>query len=1596
MGFSKMTNLSYSWARSAAILMAVASVMLGSAQPAQAGSNASPPTVTVLGPTGSKVASSVTVQSVSDLYLAVQSAVDPNAAVQSASLTGGNLSSSQNLQINNIPMALGGAVQVSIGSGPFVLTSNKCTGQALGAPGSGLDSCQVAVQVNPTDNGPATGTLLVTSGTSTFTYPLSATVSGLSPASLTVSPDLACDASRQLAVSCGAFTVTNSGGFPATNLTLAVGGANQSNFTNSNTCVGTLAPSAACKITVTATGLNNNGTFSSTYTVAYGSTDAASAGKTFQAGPMNAVATESGWAAVLDVVAGKGSGMNVLGPGNPVYGAAVSFVVRNDGQIPSGPISTALTSSLNFQISSDSCNATTLAVGAECQISVQPFASQNGALASALQITQSGVTSTLSLGGTASHFTPATLVMALKSGTPNFMNVSGPGSPAMGTDVVYTVTNTGDYPSAALAFNLSNTTNFALDGNGTCVPGSTVLAANQSCTVSVKPQASTDGAFNGSLQIAVNNTPSVALAGTGSGFVPATLTLVASAGNPNSMNVVGPAQPSFGSDVTFTVTNTGDYASTAIAAVLGNTTNFALDTSFGAATCSSGQTILQPGASCTFAVKPTATQAGPFTGSFSIAANNNPSISMAGTASGFAANLAIAVTSGSASAMNVVGPGTPAFGADVTLTVTNNGGQVSQPLAFSLTNGTNFALDGGTCSNGSTTLAPASSCTILVKPAASADGSINGSLKVTANNNPSQSLSGAATLFNPANLSLVASTGSSTTMNVVGTSPAVATSGSDVTFTLTNTGEQPSSAIAFSLTNTTNFVLENTGSCANGSSVLAAGASCTILVKPTAIADGTINGSLKVAANNNPSINLSGTATMLAPAALAISTTPGAASSMNVTGPALPSYGANTTFTVTNNGDYPSAAIGATLSNTTNFQLNGGTCSLGSTILAAGQSCTVLVRPVATASGSLSGNLTINGNNSPAIALSGTASGFNPNLVLSVTTGSATAMNVVGPGSPASGTDIVVTITNNGGSTSAALALSLSNTSNFAFDTGGNCVSGSTTLAAGASCTVAIKPKATADGAFSGTLQVTANNNPSLALSGSGSMFNAATLTIAATSGSASAMNVVGTSPSVDTSGAATTFTITNTGDQTSGVISLAMASGTNFNIGGGSCQSGSTTLTGGGSCTVNVTPHASADGAIGDTLKVSANNNPSIAVSGSATMLNPANLSIAATNGNPLAMNVVGPGSPAYGSDVTFTVTNTGDYTSSAVGLSLSNSANFAFDSGGTCTSGSTTLTKAATCTTLVKPAAAAAGAIAGTLTATANNSAAISLAGNATGFCAGGTVLTFSYTGANQTFTLPAGCSSFSAQLWGAGGAGGLVTSSGYLAGGGGGGGGYTVATVSSGTGTNVFTVIVGAGGNVSASSNTTSFGGGGSGGVNSSPNVFFGGGGGGRSAIALAGNDVLTAGGGGGGGEGVGGGGGGGQTGQTGLGRNNETAGTGGSQTSGGACTDGGSPGTAYTGSSLSSFHGGGGGGGYFGGAGCSGGGGGGSGYIGGASGLTISAGSTSAGTTGSSTTAESAAPGGVPGNTTDPRYQSGIGIGGQGANGGNGLVIITING
>ncbi|MBX2975239.1 MAG: hypothetical protein KF721_03830, partial [Ignavibacteriaceae bacterium] len=260
------------------------------------------------------------------------------------------------------------------------------------------------------------------------------------------------------------------------------------------------------------------------------------------------------------------------------------------------------------------------------------------------------------------------------------------------------------------------------------------------------------------------------------------------------------------------------------------------------------------------------------------------------------------------------------------------------------------------------------------------------------------------------------------------------------------------------------------------------------------------------------------------------------------------------------------------------------------------------------------------------------------------------------------------------------------------------------------------------------------------------------------------------------------------------------------------------------------------------------------------------------------------------------------------------------------------------------------------------------------------------YTYTGGNQTLTIPTGINQITAKVWGAGGGGrdgNYSTNSG-------GSGGYAEAVLNVAPGTSLVVVVGGGGGYGTTNGGLGGWPGGGYGTMGDAS----GGGGGGVTGVFLNSyshaNSLIIAGSGGGGGYQPGGAGGG-LTGNTGGG----SGGNAGTQTAGGTGTAG-ADGSALQGGNGSSTgfrtsgssDGGGGGAGYYGGEGGfddARGGGGGSGYVNPSYRVSYTL---TTGTNGGSNVDVN------PPNTSDPNYITGVGVGKRLAfNGGNGLVVIT---
>ena len=861
--------------------------------------------------------------------------------------------------------------------------------------------------------------------------------------------------------------------------------------------------------------------------------------------------------------------------------------------------------------------------------------------------------------------------------------------------------NAGGRASGAVTAALTEGTAFFTIAADGCAAG---IAPGETCRIGVsRIAAGNDGPRQGTLEIGFADGASVTVpvAGAAAGFAPGL------AWQETAPATLAPALGASPAPCTaLTLRNAGTGASPPLTALTltGAQAGRFQACAIGPGPCTPGQP-LAAGMSCVYGARLTAA----FNGSHAATAMaNGLPLDVTASASGLAATgLTLAASSGNPAAMNVSAPGSPAYGASVTVTVTNAGAVPSQPIALSVGNAANFELTNDHCSG--VVLPAAGSCTLRIRPKAVANGALSGALSIQTDNAPSLALSGTASGFSAAALTL---TGANTGMNV--TAPGTPAYGSTVTFTVTNTGGLPSAPVALSLSSTAGFEFFS-DNC--DGVVLGGGDSCTLRVRPKASSNGTLAANLCVSTDNAPCLALSGTASGFSAVSLAIT---GANTNMNVSAPGTPAYGSNVTFTVTNNGGVPSAPVAVSLSSTAGFEFFSNNCD--GVVLGGGDSCTLRVRPKASTNGALAANLCVSTDNAPCIALSGTASGFST-ASLSIT-GSNTNMNVSAPGTPAYGSNVTFTVTNNGGLGSSAVNVTLSNTSQFEIYSNG--CAGTVLTGNGGSCTLRVRPKSSVNAALSANLCVSTDNAPCIALSGTASGFSTASLAI---TGGNTNMNV--SAPGTPAYGSNVTFTVTNNGGLGSSAVNVTLSNTSQFEIYSNGCAG--TVLTGnGGSCTLRVRPKSSVNAALSANLCVTTDNAPCIALSGTASGFSAASLSITGGNTN---MNVTAPGTPAYGSTVTFTVTNNGGLSSAPVAVSLGNTANFDITSNGC--AGAVLSGVGGSCTLRVRPKASVNGALSSTLCASNDNAPCIALSGTASGFSPANLTLTSSgaYTAMNVT---------------------------------------------------------------------------------------------------------------------------------------------------------------------------------------------------------------------------------------------------------------------
>jgi len=976
-------------------------------------------------------------------------AVNTTSAAQSVTLT----------NTGNTPLTVASVTT----SGQFNATHNCPATLPAG------NACTVNAVFAPVSMGAQAGVLSVATGAGTYTAGLSGTgrlaVDAVSPTSLAFGNQTVNTTSAAQTV-----TLSNTGN---TTSALSAATATSPFSIASTTCGASLAAGASCAYSVTFTPAAMNaasGTLSIPTDV--GTKTVALSGNGQQtSGSLN---------------------LGTLAFGNQAVGttsAAQSVTLNNTGNTALAVSSVSSSGQFN---ASHNCPAS-LAAGSSCTVNTAFAPASLGAHAGTLTVVTGGGTYTVGLSGTG--------LLAVDTVSPASLAFGNQTVSTTSAAQTVTLSNTGNTPSVLSAATVSGP--FAI-ASSTCGAS---LAANASCAYSVTFTPSAMNAASGTLSIPTDvGTKTVSLSGNGQQ-------------TSGSLSTNSLAFGSLGVNAT----------STAQSVILTNTGNTSLSVSSVSVsgqyaqsnTCGSS---VAAGANCVVNVTFNPTTMGSQAGTMTV-------VTAAGTYSA-------ALSGTGLLAVDAVNPTSLSFGnqpisttsAALTATLSNTGNTTSA-LSSATVSGP-FTIASSTCG---ASLAANASCVYSVTFTPTAMNGAAGSLSIpTDTGTKTVSLSGNGQ-----------QTSGSTSVGSLdfGSLPVGSTSAAQAV-AVNNTGNTPLAVSKVSVTGPYNVAHNCPGS-------LAAGSNCTVNVAFAPTAMGSQPGTLTVStAAGNYAVTLSGIGQQVAIAANPASLAFG--------GQAVSTVSATQTVTLSNTGNIAGSLGTATV--TAPFEIGSTTCSSS---LAAGASCTYLVRFHPSAMGAASGTLTVpSASGNQVVSLSGTGN----QTVL------AAAPTSLAFGNVQSGQTSVKTFTLTNSGNLAASSLSLAGPAGYS--QASNC---GTSLAASSSCTVTVTFAPTAVQAYSGSLTVTsATASTAVSLTGAG-VVPALSLTPASM-----AFGVV----PVNTRSAAQGFTVTNTGVGPLIIGSISLPSGAVLSSDTCSGQ----TVGVGGSCTGSVSIQPGAVAAYSGTVTIASN----------------------------------------------------------------------------------------------------------------------------------------------------------------------------------------------------------------------------------------------------------------------------------------------------------------------------------------------------------------------------------------------------------------------
>jgi hypothetical protein len=526
---------------------------------------------------------------------------------QSASPLATTLSNTGNAALNVGTLTLSGAA-----AGDYAITGGTCANGTSLAAGA---SCTVQVAFKPTASGARGASLVIahnaTGGSSTVT--LSGTGNAVAQATVALSAN-ALDFGALVAGAASpakSITVNNTGQAALTFSSIAVGGTNAGVFTLGGTCAtGTPVPAGgSCTVTVTANP-SANGAFSGTLALASNASNG-----TVSVGLSGTVSAPA--PAVTANPSAVAFGTQTIG----APPATQTVTLANTGNVALTLNGIAVSGAATVTIASKTCGAT-LAVGANCTVTLAFAPTASGAAAATLAVTSNAAPLQVSISGTGTT-APAAKPTLSEAGPVAFADTQV-GKSAAAHTITLSNGGTAALKIASLVLDGAQASDFVL--GGTCATNVSVAAA-ASCTIDVgfKPTAAGQRAATLVLMTDAGNQFTVALAGTGVAVPVPMLTV-----NPQSFDF-GAADVN-GTSPThhITLTNTGANAATVTAATF--TGPYALQADAGA--CAAVPFTLQPGASCDLVVRFTPVGAGDAAGSLALTADGGGAWNVALTGKG--------------------------------------------------------------------------------------------------------------------------------------------------------------------------------------------------------------------------------------------------------------------------------------------------------------------------------------------------------------------------------------------------------------------------------------------------------------------------------------------------------------------------------------------------------------------------------------------------------------------------------------------------------------------------------------------------------------------------------------------------------------------------------------------------------------------------------------------------------------------------------------------------------------------------------------------------------------------------------------------------